>query len=447
MKPNPVTQAAEATKAFLLGSFERWLSLSLLPLMIVLLGCASREPATPVVDILPATEPPSTARPTAPLVATFTPLPGFPSAATPESGDRGPQEPAGSETATPVSFDELVVDLRYEIPALGLARRLQGDMANRLTIIDEMTGSEVAYRNQGGVLLELRQALPEVELGAVPDDCQRCVTVEYELSLEESAARGWLQEIVLLASIENYLAVALGPHFPPETVVGLRRSASPYAPAHTVALTEDGELWKWLATDSEIPEPSGSITSTTPILQLVDQLADASLNEHYLASCEGSPVETLFLLSQGEARSVSIVCPEFSLPALLLPLYLKLDAEIQPAIADVSLPRPPAAFPLEAVLDYRRADGRRLTIFHDGRVQALDLDAAMYTHTLSTTQLVSITTSLLNSGEMHPGLDTFTIDSTESVTPTSSGSTPTPTSVLVLRGPDGFHDARWSTLR
>jgi hypothetical protein len=374
-------------------------------------------------------------------VATFTPRP---KEATPAAEQTTHSAgPAATETPLPPDFEEVIVDLRYSIPGLALERHLQGNMANRITMVDLTSGRESEYRNQGGVLLELRQALPEADLQAMPADCDLCAFLQYDLTLEGQSDSGWLQDDVLLASLENYMAVGLGAHFPPETVLGLRRSASPYAPAHTAALTADGRLWTWLATDALIPEPSTAITASRRLRLSLDQILLNTVAEEYVVGCSGSPVETMYLQQENDELSVSIVCPEFSLPSTLLPIYLQLDGLLAPVIVGVSLPRPPAAFPLAALLDYRRADGARLTLFQDGTLVAIDASTTTVTSTLTSTQVISLTGALLESGELQPGLSTFGIEATPVVTPAVTTATPQPSSVLVLRGPMGLLEGEW----
>jgi hypothetical protein len=415
--------------------------------LILLSGCARSAVPTPTASpeavIAP---PPITQAPLPTLVPTFTPLPeanSLPTAG--PSGERETAEPAEPSTSSE-DFNEIIVDLRYAVPATGLARRLQGNRANRITFVDETSGQATAYSNQGGVLFELRQALLALELEPVPVNCDSCVFVQYELSLEERRSEGWLQDPVLLASIENFLSVALGPHFPAETILGLRRSASPYAPAHTLALTQDGQLWRWLATDAQVAAPTTAITSTQPLQSSLEALPLADLGTEYVVGCQDVPVETIYLNPTGEAHTISIVCPEYSLPSILLPLYLELDEALQPILAEVSLERPPSAFPLEAVLDYRRSDGNRLTLFQDGQLVMIDTASVRYTNTLSITRVVSLTQELLASDELEPGLSTFGIGATATITPSTGTATPGMTSVVILRGPNGLNDGEWVEL-
>ncbi len=415
----------------------------LIPL-ILLIGCMEVAAPTPTASPQAVIAPlPITAAPAPTLVPTFTPLPAagpLPTALPAEELEtaKPDESPAGAE-----DFNEVIVDLRYVVPATGLARRLQGNRANRITFVDETNGQATAYSNQGGVLLEMRQALLALELEPVPAGCEFCVFIQYELSIEERRSEGWLQDPVLLASIENFMSIALGPHFPAETLLGLRRSASPYAPAHTLALTQDGQLWRWLATDAQIAPPTTAVTTTLPLQNSLEALPLADLGADYVVACRDVPVETIYLNPTGEAKSISIVCPEFSLPSILLPLYLRLNEALQPILADVSLERPPSAFPLEALLDYRRADGNRLTLFQDGQLVMIDTTSERYTSTLSSTRVISLTQGLLESGDLEPGLSTFGIGATATITSSAATAISGVTSVVILRGPDGLYDGEW----
>jgi hypothetical protein len=393
--------------------------------LILLFGCANPGPPPAAED-----GPVATPRQVPPTFTPFVPLIPEPSPATPIA----PEATAGAGSPTP-SFDETVVELRYTIPALGLDRRLEGTVASKITVVDETTGASQEHSNQAAILLQLQQSLSDLELAPPPDGCQTCVRLEYSLPLSSVTASGWLQDPILLASVENYMAVMLGPHFPPATAVGLRRSASPFAPAHTVALTADGRLWRWLATDEQVADP---VDADPALPALLGEVAAAELEAEYVVGCTGSPVETLFLNASEAPRQIFIVCPEFALPASLLPLYLQLNAALTPILAEVSLARPPSALPLSALLDYRRADGARLTLYQDGAAIAIDTDDEVYTGTLAMTQVMSLTTGLLDSGQLQPGLSTFTGAAGETAPPA--------TSVLRLRGPAGVYDGRWQNV-
>ncbi len=378
---------------------------------------ASPLPAAPVL-------PPTFTPPVRATLVTATPLPT-------------PTRPA--PTSTPVNFADTAVELRYRIPAIALDRRLQGTMGSQIIFADETVGRLLQRSNQGMILLELQQVLPALALQSVPEGCDTCVWLAYNLPVSGVSGEGWLQEPVLLASVENLLAVVLGPHFPPGTVIGLRRSASPYAPAQTIALTASGETWLWLATEGQIDAPqTGTETAVapTPLLTTLQALELDSLANNYTTTCPGVPQETLYLNQGEQTITIAIACPEFTLPAPLLSLYLPLDAALKAKLAasvsDAPV-RPPAAFPLAALLEYRRADGTRLTLYEDGQLVAMMRETAVFTTTLSASEIISLTAPLLESGLLKPGLASF-------LTPPESE----PYSLLLLRGPQAVLDARWT---
>lgn len=406
------------------------------------MGCARPASPTPALSFSPAPTgiaaaeaefaPSPTAQELPTLVPTFTPRPTLTPGPTATPRPTRPPSP----TETPIPFDEVVVSLRYAIPALGLERRLEGNVAGQIGVSDEASGVTVTRENQGGVLLEMRQVLRPLDLEPVPEGCDRCVAIEYDLPLVDAGGAGWLQDSVLLASFENFMTVALGPYFPPETALGLRRSASPYAPAHTLALTADGRLWRWLATDAEIGEPLAPDQVAPPAEALLAGVPLSDLNENYVAHCPGAPAETLWLNPSGEQKQIFVVCPEFALPSTLLPLYLALDELLAPTIAPVSLPRPAAAFPLAAMLDYKRADGARLTLYLDGTAVTVAPTAEVYTSTVPLSQMDDLVGGLLDSGELSLGLGIFR----------GGTSPPSSRSLLLLRGPDGVYDGQWEDI-
>lgn len=417
--------------------YSAWLFL--FPILIFLGGCSAPPPGTAT----PPPPAPAVTRAAPALPPTFTPLPGERPSATP----RPTASPAPTSDETPIPFDETAVELRYLIPAISLERRLQGNVASQIIFVDETTGRGLQRSNQAGVLLELQQALPELELPPVPEGCERCVNVSYQLPLSDLADEGWMDDPVLLASVENLMAAVLGPHFPPGTILGLRRSASPYAPAHTVALTEEGQLWLWLATEAEIDEPL-AVTAVAP--DLPAQLQALSLDElesSYQADCPGVPRETLLLnpgggpldLAEETGRQIAIACPAFTLPSTLLPAYAPLDDLLADKLAEVEgPPRPPDGFPLTALLDYRRADGARLTIYQDGLVQAEGINTPVLSDTIPAGQAISLTTSLIEAEAVQPGLTSFGPEEAE-----GEGTVAAPRSRLLVRGPGGVYDAAW----
>ncbi|WP_420631275.1 hypothetical protein [Candidatus Leptofilum sp.] len=344
-------------------------------------------------------------------------------------------------TNTPIPFGANVVELHLTIPSLGLDRRLQGSVNSQIILVDESNGFSVQRDNQASVLLDLQQVLPELVTNAVPEGCDTCVHVTYNLPFSGVAGEGWLRDPVLLASLENYFTITLGPHFPPGAMIGLRRSASAYAPAHSVAVMEDGRLFRWMANQGEV-EPVGV---APPALLAAFEAVDAqALSQQYTAPCPGSPLESLLLAGREQQRLIALVCPEFSVPSTLQPLYVALDDALNEMLtaSEATLPRPPAAFPLDAMLDYQRVDGAQLTIFIDNTAVASLNNSQPISTTLSSSQVISLTNNLLASGSLRTGLTTFLSDE-DATAEEATATAQVARSLLLLRGPGGVYDAEW----
>ena len=352
------------------------------------------------------------------------------------------QDPIPTQaTSTRIPFGANVVELRLTIPSLGLDRRLQGSVNSQIILVDENNGFSVQRDNQASVLLGLQQVLPELVTSAVPEGCDSCVRVQYSLPFSGVEGDGWLRDPVLLASLENYFTITLGPHFPAGAILGLRRSASAYAPAHSIAVMEDGRLFRWMANQGEV-EPVGVASPT--LLTTFETINAQSLSQQYAAPCPGSSLESLLVAGREQQRLIALVCPEFSIPSSLQPLYVALDDALEEMLdaSEVTLPRPPALFPLDAVLDYQRIDGARLTIFMDNTAVATLNNSQTVSTTLTSSQVISLTNNLLGSGNLRTGLTTFVSGedvSAEQVTPTPQVAR----SLILVRGPGGVYDAEW----
>ena len=409
-------------------------SFFMLVALLFLVACGDAEVERITIEaIMPTPRPPMTLAPTYTPAATQAPLP----TSTP---------PPAQETAvshTPIPFAETVLELQYQIPLLGLHRRLQGNVANQIIVVDEATGRSLQRNNEGSVMFELRQALANMELTPLPDECLGCVYVEYALTDAGLSGSGWLQDPVLLASIENFMSATLGPHFPENSVIGLRRSASPYVPGQTLAITEDGRLWRWLATEAEVDDPIGSETGVS-LLAALAQIPLTELEDSYQAECRGVPIETLSLTQAGETWTGRIRCPELALPTTLQPLYVGLDDLLAEKTAVFDIGKPPAAFPLHGLFQYRRADKTQLTLFPDSTLIAIDSLGMGYTTTLTSTLPVSLTTNLLATDLLQPGFKSFIVSPTQPLTTTVTPEPPT--YVLAVRGSNGIYDAEWLAL-
>jgi hypothetical protein len=407
---------------------KSWLTVSLLFLVLFLAGCNQPDdlagPAAAVPDGSIATPLPAVTRLLPTLYPTASPQPT--ASATPPV-----TRPATAVPDTPVAFDRPVVVLTYRIPALGLDRRLTGNLASQIEAIDEVTGQTVARQNQAGILLELQQALSALELSELPEECDFCVQLSYELPLSEISAEGWLEDVQFLASIENYMAALLGPHFPPDTVAGLRRSATPYYPAHTVAQTSTNFLWRWTAVEAELSAPETASLLAPSLPASLTQLDITSLRTAYQAPCpEGSGIESLYLANDSGSQAIRLICPSLSLPADLVPIYVALQELADAAVADEQAePAPEPAMPLESLLLYRQADGQELNLFLDGRATLKVSSDQVLTTTLNVSQVLTLTTALAESGLVRPGVERFVAG--------EGGS------FLVVRGPDGVYEAAW----
>lgn len=429
-------------------------------LIIFVLVACSEQPDGETIVVDPGTP---TAFPTPTEFVLPTLLPTFT-----RPVDQPSPTPLIRDTATPrpdVDFGEVVVDVRYNIPGLGLDRRIEGNVVGQVTVVDEATGLAAIRQNQGEVLISLQSVLPTLELSPVPAGCDLCVHIEYNLPVADSAGEGWLQDEILLASIENYTALNLGAHFPPDTVVGLRRNASAYHVAHTIAITADGQLWRWRATQDEVSDSVALDSVDASILTDLNTIPVNELSDSYLVDCLGSPIEMMYLapsssflgpplavtavptatvtaedqdatptpiptIEPPEPRNIRIICPAFSLPTTLVPLYLKLDSAVAETAAVNAISAPPPELPLDFWLDYRREDGAKLTVQMDGRVVAVDPAGEPYTSTLTLTKVMSITTILEESGDLIPGVANY--------------AEATADNVLLLRWSGGVSEAIWA---
>lgn len=350
-------------------------------------GCNQNTPAAPIT---PTTDSQAAAITITPIILptlypTFTPPPTpLPTLTSPAT----PTEPQ----PTQIPLDTVVVAIRYAIPSLGLSRRLQGNAGTEITITDETTQITTNRPNQGAVLLEMQQAFTNLILPDLPEGCQSCVELEYSLPLLGQSGRGWLQDPILLSSIENYMALALGAHYPPQTLVGLRRSASTYSVAETVALTADGRLWRWLATEAKVAEAE-EVTSTLPAL--LANVQNLTLSDRYLAICPNVPIETLFLADANGGQYIPIICPELVLPTSLIPFYLELDRALDEINRETTLEHPEPALPLAAVLFYQRADGKQITLFADEEQLLKELTAEPQTDLFTPSEVASLINALV----------------------------------------------------
>jgi hypothetical protein len=407
-----------------------WPALFLLPLLVACgqTGATTQQPATSGSGGVEGQAHVATATPF--VLPTLLPTQTRGAAPTPEATNTLAPAPSPSPQGT-LDFEQAVIELRYRIRALQLDRRLEGKVSGEITVVDETRGVAAIRANQGGVLLELQEVLPTLDMKPLPEECDTCVEFSYSMPLEGAEGEGWLQDPVLLASVENYTAALLGPHFPPGTVLGLRRSATAYDVAHSLALDTDGNLYRWLATSGEIeaPVPVDSLAPQLPALLTAAE--EETLAQQYVVSCTSAPFETLYLNAEQdeEGQTILLSCPAFSLPRSLLPLYLQIDSLLQETLEGSGIPRPPSEVALDAVLDYRRDDGAHLEIALDQTATVSSESGETVTTTLSSDDVMSVTTALLESEVLQPGLQVF-----------AAGEAP---NVLLVRGTQGMVEAAW----
>ncbi|HSH04530.1 MAG TPA: hypothetical protein VLL52_18615 [Anaerolineae bacterium] len=355
--------------------------------------------------------------------ATTTPFQDTPPTAVPKPNE-----------GTPIDYDQPVLIMDYLIPGLGLERRLGGTIDADLQMSDEATGAQVVRQQQAAILLELQGILNNLSLAPLPNECPLCVRLSYELPLANLSGSGWLTNTQLLASMENFTAIYLGPHFPTNTIIGLRRSASAYHSAHTIAVTSDGQVWIWSAVEAELsaPVPIGQLETT--LLAELEALPLEELAETYEVPCDGRPVETLFLQKEASQKTVRVLCPELSLPSHLLPLYLNLDTLINAALADSFASREDELapmVPLATWLEYQRADGTQLTIEIDGAATLVTAEGDVVTTTLPLAEIEPITAELLALDVTVPGLAVYFQRNVSDL--------------IIIRDKNGFNELGWDS--
>ncbi|MEI2612085.1 MAG: hypothetical protein V9G20_25905 [Candidatus Promineifilaceae bacterium] len=405
----------------------------LLMVVVVINGCGSRPQTTPT-SAVPSTSavvgsplPRPTLAEIPTLLPTYTPL----TAATPTA--TRPQEPTPIPSAT-IEFTQLVLGLEYAIPGLGLTRTLTATFASQIFLTDTVTGVRVIQPQQSRILLELQSVLDGLVLEPVPDGCDLCPRLAYNLPVAGQSGEGWLTDATLLASLENYFSIHLGPHWPPNTVLALRRTASIYRSAQTIAFTADGQLWQWSAIDSQIapPEPAPFDVEA----ELTD-LAQLSLADSYTQDCANIPRETLFFIEEGESQTVLFRCPELTLPLPLTPLYTTLASLLDSMpLATGEVYRQPL-FPYTTWLYYQRADGYRLTLDLNNQALVAFAGEIQATANLTASWPISLTTVALAQDVFTPG--TPELLRTMVTTDTAS----LPDNFLMVRALEGTYEATW----
>ena len=332
---------------------------------------------------------------------------------------------------TPIAFDQTVVELTYTIPSIGLERSMRANVSSVLEVTDEATGEAVILRDQIGVIYELQLALPELNLEELPEACPNCVQLSYNLPLAGLQDQGWLTDAQMLASLENFTAANIQPHFPEKTVLGYRRSATPYQAAYTLALTSDGALWHWSAIDGEVPNPTDDGEFVDRIGSLVGDLTIEELSDGYSAPCpSGAGLETLYIKLTAESKQIKFVCPELSLPYNLLPLYLELVTKVEEVLPKAIEDEPAKAVPLNNLIHYQTSDGSQMSLLIDGYVNLLDSKGIVYTQTITVSNIISLTAILIDDGNLLKGASIFNDSQTDNL--------------LFVRGFDSVYSIGWS---
>lgn len=401
-------------------------------LLLLIVGCGSRPQTTPTTSS-PGPTPEGTPLPRPTLVTIPTLLPTFTPINRPTATATRPLQPTPDPSAT-VTLSEEVMRLEFTIPGLGMTRTLTATFASRITLSDAQTGITIVQPQQSRVLLELQGVLDGLTLEPIPDGCDLCPRLHYELPVAGESGDGWLTDPVLLASLENYFAVHLGPHWPPQTVLALRRSASVYRSAQTLALTAEGQMWQWSAIDRQIAPPSvaPSLADLLPA-----DLGATGWADNYQQECRNVPRETLFIAQGEQTQTINFRCPEITLPDSLTPLYAAM-AELLTAqpLADGETNRTPW-FPFTTALYYQRADGYRLTLDRNGNIVVALEGEVQGTGNLTATLPISLTAAALSTDLFTPGtpelLRTLTVTDTTSL----------PDNFLMVRGDDGTGEITW----
>lgn len=404
------------------------------------------EEATATVRILP-TLPAVTV---APLQPTFTPA--DPLAQTADSLTPFPTLQSSELGATPepsVDLNQPVLRLVYEIPAIGLERTLEANLAGRLTLTDVARENVVTISNGQRFLTEITAAIQANRelFEPVSADCDRCVIIGYDLPVSGESARGILPDPTLQASLQNLFANRLGPHFPTNTAVGHHRAASGYTVAQTVALTADGQLYRWIAADPQI----NVSTQALPAQTILDDYA-AELTKFegvdLITQCPNFPNEVLIF----QEAAINLRCPELSLAQSLVEPYL-LAAELSESLlADPrNLEIPATSLPFDGRLYYERNDGSTLTIFEDGAVTATfpmtPTEPISGTETITPTILPpDIVISSIPEGEIDPLITPLLASDVipRGVTASISLEQTEFEELILIRGVDGVYEFAWS---
>lgn len=417
----------------LIGKFDKiWASLLLLFASFAA-GCLT----------LPADPPPPPSLPSSGVIVTVAPLPSlYPTETRPLSEVLPTQPPAERATRppspTPVDLNEPVLTLDLRLPAIGLDRSISGNVAGAVTLIDHATGDSVVMARSGRLLAEIRAALLETTVAQLSaDGCDRCLQISYSLPADGISNSGWLRDPILSASLEFLFSNSLGPHFPADTAIGFYRSASSYNVAHTIAVLDDGTLWRWVSPDDMVLDRPVEL-SEADVDALLEQLNSQPLRlweDAYTVPCPGYPLEILSLRPAGTGlKEIDVQCPELSLPTTLIPFYEEVTRLAADIIADErNLSFPDQPLPLSAVIYYLRPDGANLTLFGDGSVEATGPEGELASTTIPVELVDPLLADLTNSEVLPRGVRVL-------VNQEDAGNF---TELLLVRGELGVYEFPW----
>ncbi len=456
------TLGAYAIYPQMLAPKQTLLSIIYLLPILFLLGCGeSQSPTAQEPNIPPATTNATentadlSAEPTAPL-ATLAPLqPTFTPAgqSATSSGDQivptstgVAQLPALATIAPTVDLDSPVLSLTYQIPAVELNRQLTANVAGRILLTDLTTGKEVAIPNGQRFLTEIVGAIEanKTLFEPVPADCAECVVIGFELPAAGESGLGILPDPQLQVSIQHLFATRLGPHFPPEIALGHHRSASGYTVAHTAAIMADGQLFSWIASDPKIKIETGPIIPEAA--SEYESLLAKFDGVPFVTECPNFPNETLV----AGAQTILIRCPQLAIGHELTAVYAQASNLSNNLLVDErNLAIPDTSLPFGARIFYTKTDGRSVTIYADGLVEASY--PVTQTETISGTEQITFlepatVQSSIPPGELEPLIIPLLASDVipRGVTASVSQEQTEFEELILIRGADGVYEFAWS---
>lgn len=348
--------------------------------------------------------------------------------------------PAERPSPTPtVDLNRPVIRFRIEVPAIALERSFEGNISGRTELIDHTADLSEVLSNQNRRLIEIQAVLRDLALDPLPEGCERCTYFSFSLPVEGIEAEGHLTDPIVLASVHHFLSQTLGPHFPPDTLIGHHRSASGYTAAHTAVLLEDGTIWRWFGSDTEMAPAD---EAEPDLLALYSDAADLfdPLEPVFDADCANFPIETV----RFREKWVEVRCPELALPTLLVPSYETASALSAPQLLDErNLIIPSTVLPLNSVIFFERSDGANLTLYEDGLVVTLSAAGETVTTTIPAREIEPLIEPMVSS-EIIPRGVTVSIASTEQNGELSVDEEAEYEELILIRGSLGVYEFAWT---